>query len=385
MPSRQRNIFMLYMPQGNLEAMIHYRDTIENPVPLSRVERYLSPASRLQLKSVFNGRPMAIWGSRDGPGNRRQFSKMEEGDELLIVEGKAIKFMGKVALKLENPDLSRELWKSLQGTSTAGWDLIYFIANPLAIGIPFARFCELLGYQRDYQLHGFTSVSDDRLAKFYDRYDDLYSILIRLREGKEVLTRPVEPVLPAPPPPASEILPEDIETVLNSDMVSDHVKMQFKLARLGIKAGEKVWVPAADQEKLRRVYDFNEFEQTFTKAIDLPPNYVENIDVVWKEEFRIDAAFEVENSTAIYSGLLRFADLSIMAPNTVYPMFIVAPVQRRNQVRSQLMRPSFQRLRIREKVLFLPYETIDEIDQFFIGSDKGLSVELIRGKAETLA
>lgn len=385
MPSRQRNVFMLYMPQGNLEAMIHYRDTIENRVPLSRVHRFLSPSSLSQLKAVFDGRPMAIWGSRDGPGNRRQFSKMEEGDELLIVEGKTIKFMGKVALKLENPDLSRELWKNLQGTSTAGWDLIYFIANPLEIGISFARFCELMGYRRDYQLHGFTSVSDDRLAQFFDRYDDLYSILIRLRDGKEVLTRPVEPVLPAPPPPASEMLPEDIETVLNSDMVSDHVKMQFKLARLGIKAGEKVWVPAADQEKLRRVYDFNEFEQTFTKAIDLPPNYVENIDVVWKEEYRIDAAFEVENSTAIYSGLLRFADLSIMAPNTVYPMFIVAPVQRRNQVRSQLMRPSFQRLRVREKVLFLPYETIDEIDQFFMRSEKGLSVELIRGKAETLA
>jgi hypothetical protein len=385
MPSRQRNVFMVYMPQGNPEAMAHYRDTVENRVPLSRVAPFLSASIMSRLKSVFDGRPMAIWGSRDGPGNRRQFSKMEEGDELLIVEGKTIKFMGKVALKVESPDLSRELWKNLQGTSTAGWDLIYFIANPVEIGIPFSKFCELLGYQRDYQLRGFSSVSDNRLAEFYDRYDDLHSILIRARDGREILTRPTEPVLTAPPPPASEILPEEIERVLNSEIVSDHVKMQFKLARLGIKAGEKVWVPAADQEKLRRVYDFDEFEQTFTRALDMPPNYVENIDVVWKEEFRIDAAFEVENSTAIYSGLLRFADLSIMAPNTIYPMFIVAPVQRRNQVRSQLMRPSFQRLKIREKVLFLPYETIDEIDRFFERSETGLSVELIRGKAETLA
>ena len=46
---------------------------------------------------------------------------------------------------------------------------------------------------------------------------------------------------------------------------------------------------------------------------------------MWKEEFRIDAAFEIENSTSIYSGLLRFADLNIVAPNTTYPMFIVAP------------------------------------------------------------
>jgi hypothetical protein len=48
-------------------------------------------------------------------------------------------------------------------------------------------------------------------------------------------------------------------------------------------------------------------------------------DVVWKEEFRIDAAFEIENSTSIYSGLLRFADLTMVAPNTIYPLFIVSP------------------------------------------------------------
>ena len=42
-------------------------------------------------------------------------------------------------------------------------------------------------------------------------------------------------------------------------------------------------------------------------GLDTQVKYVENIDVVWKEEFRIDAAFEIENSTSIYSGLLRFA------------------------------------------------------------------------------
>jgi len=48
-------------------------------------------------------------------------------------------------------------------------------------------------------------------------------------------------------------------------------------------------------------------------------------DVVWKEEFRIDAAFEIENGTSIYSGLLRFADLTMVAPNTIYLLFIVSP------------------------------------------------------------
>ena len=35
--------------------------------------------------------------------------------------------------------------------------------------------------------------------------------------------------------------------------------------------------------------------ETFAAGLDTQVKYVENIDVVWKEEFRIDAAFEIEN------------------------------------------------------------------------------------------
>jgi hypothetical protein len=158
--------------------------------------------------------------------------------------------------------------------------------------------------------------------------------------------------------------------------------MQWKLAALGLKAGEKIWVPTADQGRLRNAYNFSEFEDEFATGIDLPKNYFENIDVVWKEEYRIDAAFEVENSTSIYSGLLRFADLRVVAPNTTYPMFIVAPRERRNRVREQILRPAFRRLELNGKVRFLPYEAVDELEQFFAGSAGGLTVQLVESRAE---
>ena len=380
-----RNVFLLYMPPGNAEAMLHYRETIEEHVPLERLARYLSRDIVSKLKAIFAGRPIAVWGSRDVPQNRARFERMEDGDDLLIVEGEIIKLMGKVALKTVNPDLSRELWRNVRGDNEAGWSLIYFIANPVEIGVPFAEFCRLFGYQQNYQLRGFTSVSSEKLEQFYDRYDDLYSILTRLRSG-QVIAEKQQPVAGEPAP--SELValqPDDISQVLQSEMVSDHVKMQWKLANLGLKAGEKIWVPAADQGKLRNVYNFSEFEPEFAAGIDLAKNYFENIDVIWKEEFRIDAAFEVENSTAIYSGLLRFADLSIVAPNSTYPMFIVAPVDRRNRVREQLLRPVFRRLALRDKVRFLSYEAIDDIDRFFASASSGLSVDVVQGRAEPLA
>jgi hypothetical protein len=381
-----RNIFLLYMPPNNLEAMTHYRDTIQQKVPLDRIGRYVSRDVADRLGRVFGQRPIAVWGSRDSSANRAKFEKMSEGDDLLIVEGQTIKLLGKVALKTVNADLSRELWRNINPNNNSGWDLIYFIANPVEIGVPFRDFCSLFSYGDNYQLRGLTTVSAEKLEAFYDRYDDLYDVLKRLRGGQPISERPVinassdEVARTGLSSPAIE---ED--EVPPGPLVSDHVRMQWKLASLGLKAGEKIWVPTADQGRLRAAYNFSDFEAEFAAGIDLPKNYFENIDVVWKEEFRIDAAFEVENSTSIYSGLLRFADLNVVAPNTTYPMFIVAPAERRNRVREQLLRPAFRRLDLRGKVRFLPYETVDDIERFFASSVGGLTVELIQSKAEEVA
>src|SRR5438552_5161190 len=98
--------------------------------------------------------------------------------------------------------------------------------------------------------------------------------------------------------------------------------------------------------------------------------------------FRHDPALPF--STSIYSGLLRFADLTMVAPNTIYPMFIVAPGERRNRVREQLARPSFRHLGIHEKVRYLSYERINEIDEFFGDASSGLSVDVFSAKSELL-
>lgn len=160
--------------------------------------------------------------------------------------------------------------------------------------------------------------------------------------------------------------------------------MQWKLANLGVKASSRVWVPPSDQAKIRRAYEFNEFEPDFAAGLDTQVKYVENIDVVWKEEFRIDAAFEIENTTSIYSGLLRFADLTLVAPNTTYPLFIVAPQDKKARLIEQLRRPAFRKFQLERKVRYLSYEAVDEVDRFFERSTKGLSVDVITGRSESI-
>jgi hypothetical protein len=383
-----RNAFLLYMPPGNDLAMVHYEDTIKQKVSLQRLSGFIGQDLRARLISVFGPNPIAVWGSEAGPRNRAAFDRMAEGDDVLIVEGASVKLIGKIAAKIESPALSRELWKPLRGERDTTWHLIYFIANTRELDLPFVEFGRLFGYAPDYQLRGFATVAADKLTRFYEKYDDLYSVLVRLQAGEPVSQR-----LPGTGLSEQlgaredlvEIQPEDVEEVLRTELVSDHVRMQWTLAKLGLKAGERVWVPVGDQQRLRKAYEFDEFDPEFAAGIDLPHSYVENIDVVWKQEFRIGAAYEIENSTSIYSGLLRFADLNILAPNTLYPMFVVAPASRKNRLREQLCRPTFKRLELDKKVRFLSYERIQEIDEFFSGSNAGLSVDLILGKSELTA
>ncbi len=381
-----RNVFILYMPPGNPEAMVHYQDTIKNRVPQERLKPYLDHNGLDQMRHVFDQRPVAVWGSRDSAANRSRFERMKPGDEILIVEGDNIKLLGRIAYKTVNSRLSRELWKNLRGESSEGWNLVYFIANPREINLPFAEFKQLFHYKPMWSLRGFASVSDNKLAEFYGKYDDLYSVLLTLKQGAQPQPSSLrEELLQAEaytskcPTPVLDV-EEDTEAV-----VTDHVEMQWRLLTLGLKAGEKVWAPKGDQGRITKAYSFAEFEDTFAAGLDTQTKYVENIDVVWKEEFRIDAAFEVENSTAIYSGLLRFADLTMVAPNSLYPLFVVAPTERKARVLEQLKRPVFRHLKMAEKVRYLSYEGVREIDDFFSNTGSGLNVGVIMGKAEELA
>ena len=56
-------------------------------------------------------------------------------------------------------------------------------------------------------------------------------------------------------------------------------------------------------------------------------------------------AFEVEHTTAIYSGLLRMADLLALQPNMQIKLHILAPEERWEKVLREIKRPVFSLLK----------------------------------------
>jgi len=129
--------------------------------------------------------------------------------------------------------------------------------------------------------------------------------------------------------------------------------------------GFKTWLPRSDRSSVLQ-------EWSGESLIDvLPLNYddttlrtIENIDVLWLKGRAIVRAFEVEHTTAVYSGILRMADLLALQPNMDIKLHIVAPESRKQKVFTEILRPVFsllERAPLSECCTFLSYDSVEEL------------------------
>ena len=142
-------------------------------------------------------------------------------------------------------------------------------------------------------------------------------------------------------PSAASKVPEDLNP-------RESIRYQAKIAEIGATMGFHVWIPRSDKARVLEHVD----EETRKALLDeLPLNYddatlktVEQIDVLWLKGRSMARAFEVEHTTAIYSGLLRMADLLALQPNINISLHIIAPQEKRNKVLREIRRPVFSLL-----------------------------------------
>lgn len=83
------------------------------------------------------------------------------------------------------------------------------------------------------------------------------------------------------------------------------------------------------------------------------------IDVLWIDaQGHVAAAFEVEHTTSIYSGILRMLDLALgIEGAAAHHFFLVAPDNRQGEVRTQFGRPAFSRVS-ELNLRYLPYSEL---------------------------
>ena len=149
-----------------------------------------------------------------------------------------------------------------------------------------------------------------------------------------------------------------------------HTEIEWRLLTLGSAMGLDLWVARNDRSKLWQGELLGGIkgmiEELPTQFNEATTRTIELIDVLWLKGNSIVAAFEVEHTSSIFSGLLRMSDLLALQPNLEIKLYLVGPDDRRDKFFQEIKRPTFA---IREKPLdttcgFVPYSKLCEyVDQ----------------------
>lgn len=128
-----------------------------------------------------------------------------------------------------------------------------------------------------------------------------------------------------------------------------HTQIQGWLRDLGLALGFRVWIASNDRNRpCGEGHLADGCLSRLPEALETAPavETIRLIDVLWVDPTagRVAAAFEVEHTTSIYSGIIRMLDLALGLGQAGQSLFLVAPDVREADVRDQLNRPAFSRV-----------------------------------------
>ena len=181
-------------------------------------------------------------------------------------------------------------------------------------------------------------------------------------EGKRTVTTQ------AGPAPVEIPMEEDADATEAMPERRRSLLVQANLAKIGIQLGFKVWVAASDKAAVLGILK-QEGKDHFLSKLPLNADEntidtVERIDVLWVKGRTIARAFEVENKTVVYSGILRMADLIALQPQFQIKLHIVAPEDRKDKVRQEILRPVFTYMEggpLAKICTYLSYDAVEEL------------------------
>jgi hypothetical protein len=127
------------------------------------------------------------------------------------------------------------------------------------------------------------------------------------------------------------------------------------------------------QKKIRRL-EILPVQSYHKRRPDMPKqSLVSRIDVLWLDREQVVAAYEIEHTTDISTGLLRLYDLGALCPPTSH-LCVVAPRERLRKIQFELSRPAFNRQDVRDRCGIITEELLLEQETHILRWAGSLSV-----------
>jgi hypothetical protein len=153
----------------------------------------------------------------------------------------------------------------------------------------------------------------------------------------------------------------DVEYRLATSEESDH---DLAIARLVEMAGLRNLKAHIGKTEQTKYTEFRKMSSDLPKQVKGMPKaareIIEQIDVLWHNGGKgIVAAFEVERTTTISSGIDRFRNLIAAAPDSNVELYLVVPKSRGNEVRNKLGSPANRKDGLHNKIGYIYLEDLD--------------------------
>ena len=140
-----------------------------------------------------------------------------------------------------------------------------------------------------------------------------------------------------------------------------HCQVQSIVTAIGLAKGYDIWIPLNNRSNLDSAFVKNlSCRDTLPSPLREVTDVLQEIDVVWLQpgSNQIVGMFEVEHSTPIYTALLRFNDVHLVAPNASQTFRVIADEARRPLFVRHLNRPTFRTSGLNQICTFLEYRNV---------------------------
>lgn len=153
---------------------------------------------------------------------------------------------------------------------------------------------------------------------------------------------------------------EETSLPKNNSDASLHTHIQWLLTKIGHKVGCQVWIAINDHSKIWKGERLGDLSlKTLPVLVGSEfQRIISRIDVLWIQNDVVVAAYEIEHTTEVYTGLLRLYDLGNLFLEQNVQLCVVAPKERFGRVQFELSRPTFHAHAMRKSCIILAEETL---------------------------
>lgn len=156
-------------PCSNKDAQQHYIDTVQNPVDLNSIKRFLAEKDYDELSKLYPDGNLIIWGVT--PSNESKWNKISEGTSVsLFYKDKMFFSQALITKKIHNKALSLHLWGTDHKSNT--WEFIYFLDKLLPLALDVKAFNHAVGYSEGNIVQGFNVLDGDKAENLYSSIEE---------------------------------------------------------------------------------------------------------------------------------------------------------------------------------------------------------------------